>query len=165
MTNTINKAINRLQWRLKNGWKANQNDVDAINFIIDFANIQQTENFESNELFAKLYIFAYKDYLKKFKGTVFDEVPKKELHKFIDKSLETHIIEFKDFLNLSEQYERLNEFESIKTYPKHLKNNSVSFSKNESKEVLEIINNEVWDYETVRDNLTTQINNVIVAYR
>ena len=64
---TINKAINHFLWKLnpKNKqWKATQNDADAINEIADFAQTKLSEQFNDNQLFAKLYITFYGELLK-----------------------------------------------------------------------------------------------------
>ena len=170
MINTINKAVNRLTWRINNGWKANENDIESINFIIDFVNKKHEKQINDYGLFAKLYIYVYGQFLQHYKATVFDKIPEKELHKILDRPIATFIEDFKNQLNNSELYALQSE---LGLSDKHPSSRTQSEKDNDSeildkvlnnKEYLEVFVGEAVDYETVKENLETQINNVIDTY-
>ena len=53
----VNKAIQRIQWRMnEGGWKANENDIEAINSIIDHINDSNRNLVQQNDLFARLFV-------------------------------------------------------------------------------------------------------------
>jgi len=172
MINNIKKAINRITWRIGgNGWKANQNDADAINFIIDFVNVKHKEQINNHQLFAKLYIYVYGQFLSLYDATVFDDIPQKELHRILDKPLEQIIEDFTRQLNNSDKYSFYKELGLSKKHPLTMTDQEkksdmkiLEAVKND-KEKLESFITEIWDYEAVKENLEFQINNAINKYR
>jgi hypothetical protein len=52
----IDKALSHFEWKLKNHWKPTSKDIQAYNSIIDFRDLQQSENISKNENLAKLWI-------------------------------------------------------------------------------------------------------------
>ena len=50
----IDKALSHFEWKLKNHWKPTPKDIEAYNSIIDFRDLQQSENLSKNENLAKL---------------------------------------------------------------------------------------------------------------
>lgn len=58
----LKQSVNRLIWRftdsnsLKNGFKPNQTDVDALNSILEFINKTNETTVQENRIFAKMYI-------------------------------------------------------------------------------------------------------------
>lgn len=166
MINTITKAINRITWRLtSNHWKANQTDEDAINYIIKFANNHNEKQLQNNELFAKLYIYVYKSFLTHYNATVFDDIPQKELHKLLDKSIQHHVEEFRQALNESENY-KLQEQLGL-TAGKHPATRTKEEKEKDSKilsTLEEPLVKEAWDYETVKENLNSMINSALNEY-
>ena len=99
---TIKKALDRISWRLSNGWKANEKDIEALNTIAKFVNQKHDEDFNNNTLFAKLYVYIYGEFLKYYEATVFDNIPQKELHKELDKPFSQIVEEFIDKHHLIE---------------------------------------------------------------
>ena len=159
MINTIKKAIDRIVWRTSNGWKANENDVEAINFLIDYVNRTTKENVKNNSLIAKLYILAYSEQLKKYNATVFDKIPEKELLRNLDRPIEFFIEDFKNDLNTSELYTKLNDLGISLKHP-------LVLSDDERKKESEILDkpidiSDIWDYETIAEHLEMTINNII----
>ena len=151
MINTIKKAVERITWRLNNGWKANENDIEAINFIVDYVNTTSNKTIQNNELTAKLYIFAYSQFLKRYNATVFDDIPRKELNKMLSKPLGLYYEKFKNDLNTTELYQHFQEH--------NIEINHPMLMTEEEKEKIKII--DVWDYETVKENLERDIVNII----
>ncbi|MCP4055680.1 MAG: hypothetical protein GY739_22090, partial [Mesoflavibacter sp.] len=85
----INKAIQRLEWRLKKGWIANQQDLDAYNSIIDFRDTQFSINLTENEPLSKLFIVYFIMLCKRHNLTSkealnsIDDILKQDLHTWI----------------------------------------------------------------------------------
>jgi len=108
------KAVQRLGWRFSKACKGdgkfyvNGNDIKALNFIAEYVQDQQKRQYIENELFAKLYIKVYQRMIEHFKSDVFDPVPRRELHRILENSLEGIIHEFTQALNDSEVYFMLN---------------------------------------------------------
>lgn len=100
----LTEAIKHIQWRFGNFQKLNisEKDIEAINSLIQFANDQISENIHNNQVAYKLYLNEFIEQMKRYKATVFDNIPQKELNRFIDKPLEWHEQRFTDFLNDSE---------------------------------------------------------------
>lgn len=55
----INKALEHFAWKFENHWKATQKDLDAFNAIIDYKDLNETTNMNSNESLAKLWINTF----------------------------------------------------------------------------------------------------------
>lgn len=155
MINTIKKAVERITWRMSNGWKSNDTDIEAINFIVDFVNITSKDNLKQNELFAKLYIWSYSQFLKKHNATVFDPIPQKELNKMLSKPIEIFIEAFRQDLNTTEQYQSFVKNGIPITNPQLMTD--------EEREKIEIIT-DVWDYDTIKENLERDINNCLIIH-
>lgn len=160
---TITNAINRITWRTKNGWKTNDNDVTAINTIIDFVNKQQSKQINDLHLFAKLYIFVYGQFLKHYNTTVFDKIPKKEIDEILKQPVENLIGIFTQQLNDSELYKT---FEDLGINMKHkatlLENQNRANTEILEKSTIDIQN--IWSYEDVKECLESQINDAINRY-
>jgi len=89
---TIDKAINRIKWRIENGgWKSNETDVSAFNRIVDFVLEKKETQLQVNTLFTKVFIMLWINNLEKFDTELTDEIVLKELYKRIDKPMEYHI--------------------------------------------------------------------------
>jgi len=167
MINTIKQAVEHLEFKFKNVWKPTPKDVEAYNKIVEFVEQKHKQQYQDYHLFAKLYVMVYAQFLEKYKATVFDDIPVKELNRYLDTPL-AHIIQrFADKLNESELYEVLNKAGVENKHPV-LKDEK---QKNkETDQLAETIKNEddfkkftgqVWDFETVKQNLESQINNII----
>ena len=171
---TITKAVNHFGFKLSpknNIWKATQTDADALYTIMDFVEDQHQKQLNDHHLFAKLYIMVYAQYLEKFKATIFDDIPKKELHKLLDKPLDYFIDLFTQRLNESELYSLFDELNIDMSHPalksETLKDKETQKLQNalNDKDNLNKFTGQIWDREVVIENLELQINNVINLVR
>lgn len=156
------KAVKRLIWRFKSkSFVVNDNDIQALQDIAEYVEKTQKQQFEQNETLAKLFVIVYAQYLKKYNTTVFDEIPQKEMYKLLDKPLNYFIQLFTDRLNESELYTLFNDLNIELTHPAtktiETKQKELNALKTHEKRIL----SDVWDYETVQDNLILQINQFI----
>jgi len=161
----IDKAINKIIWRVEgHGWKANQNDIDAIKKIIEYVKIKEEEQFKKHELFSKLYVHLYSEFRKKY------ENPIKELHRLLNYPLSVHIQIFTSKLNDNEVENLFNELNFLKkhpaTIPKEIKDKetdilqqAVKHQENEDK-----LFRKVWKPEIVSKILMDQINIFLNKY-
>lgn len=109
-TFTIEKAINRLQWRFKNeNVKINEskltiNELDqkAVDFLSEWINKQKIESLEQNLLFAKLYVYCLLNEIEFYKDVEF-------ANKKINEVCKTDIQQLYD-----EVYRKLNNLEYLK---------------------------------------------------
>jgi len=151
---TINNAVNKLTWRLQNGWNANKNDVEAINTIIEFVNAKHENQFSNNELFAKLYISFYGELLRFYEATPFDKIPSNNLNRILDQPIENLIVKFIDKAQEVEQYLEFKNNGMIK--------HPLNYT-SEQKAKVKII--EKMDYETTKDALVSMINLALDSYK
>ena len=85
--NTVKKAIEHFIYKLdpkNNIWKATETDIKAIKLIAEFTEEKLNQQFNDNQLFAKIYVSFYGELLKYYESTVFDIGPAKELNKMLD---------------------------------------------------------------------------------
>ena len=100
---TIEKAMQRIGWRLSGKpFQPNQNDIDAYNFIVEFVEQKQKQQIIDNQLFGKLYIYLFGEFVNYYKATVIDDIPQKQLNKLLSKDLKQIVQEVTDRLNFSE---------------------------------------------------------------
>jgi hypothetical protein len=168
---TIRKAVERLVWRFSNGWNVNQLDADALNMIQKFVEDKHKKQIQDYHLFAKLYIMVYAQYLERYKTTIFDDIPRKELHKLLDLPVDNFIQRLTQRLNESELYSLFNDLDIELTHPatksiqcKAKELNALTTALNDSNNK-EKFCGEIWDYETVKENIELQINNVINKFK
>ena len=84
---TIKKAVEHFEWKLdpKNKqWKATPNDIEAYNEIISFTEHKLKEQFNDNQLFAKIFVSFYGELLRYYENTIFDVEPSKVLYQILD---------------------------------------------------------------------------------
>ena len=164
---TIKRAIEHFSFKFKNVWKPTQPDVEALNTIIEFVEAKHKKQIQDYQLFAKLYIMVYAQYLERYKTTIFDEIPKKELHKLLDRPLDFFLELFTQRLNESELYSLFDELYINMDHPilksDELKNKETNKLQNalNDKENLRKFTGQIWCKEEVTENLELQINNVI----
>jgi len=103
---TIEKSLQRLHWRISKGnFTPNENDIEAVNFLVDWVNQQKTKELQENRLFAKLYIVHFGELLTHFQDIDFAQ---NELHKILSDPLTNHIEWFRMKLNqhISNQFHK-----------------------------------------------------------
>ena len=168
---TIRNAIDHFTYKFKNVWKPTSPDIDALNTIIKFVQDKHKRQINDYQLFAKLYVMVYAQYLERYKTTIFDDIPRKELHKLLDTPLEAFIQRFTDRLNESERYSLFDDLKITDEHPatksQELKDKETDVLEHaiKNKDNLDRYNAAVWDYDTVKENIELQINNVINAFK
>lgn len=167
MINTIKKAVEHFAYKCANVWGATTKDAEALDMIMGFVEDKHKKQIQDHQLFAKLYIVVYSQYLEKYKTTVFDDIPRKELTKLLSYSTEQLVQRFTDKLNESELYSL---FETLDIDMSHPATKTQEIKDKETDKLQEALkdkdnfdkfNGKVWDYETVKENLELQINNTI----
>ena len=157
----IDKALNRLKWRLENGWRANKNDAEAVNTIIDFVNQSDNAQFLNNQLSFKMYVIIFAWYCEKYQSDVFDPIPQREMHRTLSLPAEILIEKFTSKINLSEFNELLKE-KGINPIEHH--KNAIKGIKNDFKDIqIEEVN--PWKSETVLKTLEKQFNLFLNTFR
>ncbi|WP_188439745.1 hypothetical protein [Planktosalinus lacus] len=99
--NTIKQALERIKWRFENGkFIPNDNDCNALNFIVDWINNEKKQIVKDNVLLTKCYVLLLEHETIKFQEVNFaSKQLNKKLHKV---DLEQIFEEFRDYLNLLE---------------------------------------------------------------
>lgn len=107
----LSKAISRLVWRFRDCKfiKVNNEDKIAVNRLLDFVQEKSSKDFKDNIHFAKLYTFCLSIYIERYKASIDDTLPHKELHKLLDKPFEYFVLDLTERLNLQCQYSILEE--------------------------------------------------------
>lgn len=103
---TVDKAMDRIRWRFtgRKAFAPNKMDIDAFNALVEYVDAQRKGLIKGEVLFSKLYIWAYRQMLIRYKAGIFDPIPQKELHKLLEKPAVEHVREFTEHLNDSELY-------------------------------------------------------------
>jgi hypothetical protein len=104
---TIEKALNRLQWRFKNeNVKINEskitiNELDqkAVDFLTEWIERQKRESLQQNLLFAKIYTYALKNELIYFKHI---SPSTRTLQEKLEMPIEYHYSQITEILNMIE---------------------------------------------------------------
>ena len=165
---SIEKSIQHFHFKLTNVWSASEKDIQAFKTIRDFVIDKNKKQIADNQLFAKLYVYVYAQYLKEWKATVFDSIPQKEFHKMLDRPFQAFVEAFRKQLNESELYELL-ETKGIELDHEVMMNlPQDKYNEQRQKESLiledikqEVKESDIWKYEDVESNLVAQINAVL----
>jgi len=91
----IQKALNRITWRFKNPQikineskiTINEEDINAIDFLITWVGQQKKETINHNQLFAKLYCYALSNEIEFYKDVRFAN---KKLQEKLNEPIENH---------------------------------------------------------------------------
>lgn len=171
----IKQAINRIFWRFGgNGntkpFPVNQGDVDAFNSINEYFEATQAKQYEGSELFAKLYIHLFTQNLEHYKTTVYDNEIRKKIGAILEKPLFQLIEELQESLNQSELYTLLKDTGTTQKHPAIKTEEEINQDKNALSavsidKVVDCIENKVWPYETVRDAIAAEVNNMINLHK
>ncbi len=170
----INKAVQRLGWRFDQASKKtdhsftiNQNDLEALKTIDAFVVKDQKKQYNSHELFAKLYIYNLTELIEYYNTTIFDPLPRRRIHEVLRQSLPELTEKLKKTLNDSEKYALMKEIGVDLKHPLLRPNEETGNDLDKLQEVLADSENkkrllgEVWDYETVKDCVGIEVNQVI----
>ncbi len=144
---SIKKAVQRIGWRIKeNHFKANKNDIQAFNTIVDYVESQEQKKFKQTPNFAKLYLFVYGQFLRHYNANVFNQIPKQEINKILDTSFEDLLSNFHNDLNQLAKDQMIDKLETEEDFKKL----------SESGKYME----NPFDFEYVKTNIINQINEV-----
>jgi len=115
---TVEKGLRRIGWRLGTGkpFQPNQEDIDSFNAIVDFVENKQKKSIIDNQLFGKLYIYLFGEFVTYYKATAMDSIPHKELNKILGKDIRLLVENVTDRLNLADMEACIKEKESLKQY-------------------------------------------------
>ena len=78
-------AISRLRFTISKSNKPNQNDVEALNILLEHLNKTETKAIQENILFAKLYAFVLENFTHKYNSIDFSN---KQLNKILSEPME-----------------------------------------------------------------------------
>lgn len=105
-TKNIKKAGERLIWRLKPDekgnyklFKPNKDDFNALKTILDYITASIEEERLDNALFAKLYIYTFCDFIRKYESDVLDGEVKFQLDRLLSAPIETFYESFNNDIN------------------------------------------------------------------
>ena len=176
-TMVITKAVQRLGWRFSeavkknNTFTINQNDIDAIKSIANYVEQTQAQQFQDNELFAKMYILAYAKMIEHFKADILDNEPRKQMGRLLNRPLNEVIEDFRQRLNDSDKYNLIEAIQSEIKHPATVNDLERIENTKKIKEALKTPENEsrlikdAWDFETVQENLISEVNNILNIHR
>lgn len=177
MHGNVVQSVKRLGWRFteavkkNNTFRINQTDVDAINNIAKYVEQTQAQQFQENELFAKLYILVYAKMIEHYNTDILDDRPRKAMGQLLTKSLEETIEDFRERLNDSCKYEFIRSILGEIKHPVTLSDEKRDSNTRKIKKALKSkenqskITGEVWDFETVQTNLIAEVNNILNIHR
>jgi uncharacterized membrane protein YgaE (UPF0421/DUF939 family) len=172
----IKKAIDRIFWRFggngnKKPFPVNDKDIEAYNHIEKYFQETQKQQYEANELFAKMYIYTAMKIMENDKSTVYDKNHQKKIGNLLKYPLSQLIENLAQSLNDSEMYSLLEDaghdfkhpalrkegeppecMEKLQTLLKEPKNANKLYGK-------------AWTYEKVKDPIMDEINNLINLYK
>ena len=168
----IKQALNRIYWRFggngnTNPFPVNEKDIEAFNTLSDYVDKTQKEQFNSSELFAKMYIFVSQAMMESSGGTVLDNITRKRIGDILKKPLSQVFKEFTDYLNESEKYGFLSELKIPNKHPQlrtDQENETVSTTVKKianSQELTDRLTKDVFSNEFVIESMTAEINNQI----
>lgn len=169
----IYKSLSRIKWRFEQGksFIPNETDITAFNDILLYYEETQKQQFEANELFAKLYIYIFQKVLEQEKSTVFDNRARNKIGNLLKLPLTQIIENLVKSLNESEQYCFFDDL-GIDLTKHPLLSTREEKQKEVDKMVLQLkkegferLRGDVWDYETVSKALVSEVNQMINLYK
>ena len=98
------EAVQRLAWRFKQSpnFNINQNDIEALNTIIDFYENTATENARSNDLAFKMYVWHRIELMKHYNEDILGTQTQKIIGKALSQPSQMYIQRFTEYINQNE---------------------------------------------------------------
>jgi hypothetical protein len=163
---TIEKAMQRIVWRVSNGTHTpNQNDVDAVTIVAEWINRQKTQEVQNNRLFAKMYTYCFINELQFYQDIKFAQ---KKLHEILKTPLIQLYNDFKDRFNLIELNNLKNSLGFSNLHPliipEEQKDKEAQILKDNS-EVIQKYVLGIWTSEKIEKGLNSQISEAINHYK
>jgi hypothetical protein len=156
----INEAIKHFEWKLANSWKPTKTDIDAYNKILEFVDQKNKEQFNDNQLFAKLYIKYSTELLRFYKTSVFAKLTHKEINRVLSDDINNLIVEYTKVANEQEIYLRMRKNGFTDKHPA-LKTKEEKEKEVLTKEMLE----DIITFEEAENNLVKRINLTLNTYK
>lgn len=150
----IKKALEHFEWKFKNHWKPSKTDLEAYNTLVKYVEQNNTEQFNDNQLFGKIFISFYGELLRYYNTTVFDKQPQIAINKILDTPIETLIKKFMEKATVIEQSKQF-EVHGVLKHPQAMTK--------EQKQNIEIIE-PIMSYEEAKNNLSAMINNALNSF-
>ena len=163
---TIEKAMQRIVWRVSNGnHTPNQNDVEAVTIVAEWINRQKAQEVQQNRLFAKMYVYCFVNELQFYQNIKFAQ---KKLHEIC----QTPLIQlYNDFKNKFNEIELLTLKKSLgfcSLHPLTMTNEQNQKDAdliNENSEVIQKYIFGIWTAEKIENGLNNQISEAINHYK
>lgn len=163
---TIEKAMQRIVWRVSNGnHTPNQNDVEAVTIVAEWINRQKTQEIQQNRLFAKMYVYCFIHELQFYQDLKFAQ---KKLHEILKTPVIDLYGQFKDKLNFVEYNSLLKSlgFSNLHTLlTKKEQEQKEAVLTQENKEVIQKYLFGIWTPEKIETGLNNQISEAINHYK
>lgn len=157
---TIDIALHELYNKVADDPESTNEQIEAVNTLVDWINIQKKSYLENHKLFAKIYILYFGNLLNHYKDIEFAQ---KDLHKSLSDSVQNHAEWFRIIFNTleSEKYNK-----SIGLSAKHPalqtreeKEADLKIVQANQSEFLLHLN--LWDSEKINESLSNQISEAI----
>jgi hypothetical protein len=163
---TIEKAMQRIVWRVSNGTHTpNQNDVDAVTIVAEWMNRQKAQELQQNRLFAKMYVYCFIHELDFYKDLKFAQ---RKLHEILKTPLSQLYEQFKNKLNLIELNALKKSLGFCNLHPLLMSKEQNEKEADLIKENSELIQKYVfgiWTSERIEKGLNNQISEAINHYK
>lgn len=174
-TMNIENAINRLKWRFKNPQIKigeskiiiNETDIESVDFILNWIDVQKKETINENQLFAKMFTYALSHEIEFYKDVSFASA---KLQQELLKPIDVHYDKIHKTLN---RIELNNCLQSIGIVTDHIE--SLGFTEIKEQEQKELIKNNqleikkytlgLWDLKSVYKSLNNTITECINKYK
>jgi hypothetical protein len=170
MNITLSQAIKRLSFTISNQNKPNNEDVLALNSIIDFVNLSSEKTIQENKLFAKMFCFVLKEFLIHYKDIDFAS---KQINKdILSMPLNYHLTILLEQLKTNELSMYFNSLnlkptwkvgQTLKEIEQNINDNKEIFKTTNPNEFLEVL--DTWDMESVISNFNLNFNIALNTYK
>jgi hypothetical protein len=162
---TIEKALGHFGWKLdpkNNQWKPTEKDLEAYNFMCDYVEQKQREQFQNYSLMAKLYVWAYQQHLIYYNATVFDNAAQVAVNKILDTDITILIENLKNHLNQSELYGLMDKAQMPDGHWVHL--DHIRSQLNQDGKTIEEIEQSITTLQVKRDAANERLNQLLAEH-
>jgi len=157
---TIDIALHEIYNKVADDPDSTNEQIEAVNTLVDWINNQKKSYLENHKLFAKIYILYFGNLLNHYKDIEFAQ---KDLHKSLSDSVPNHAEWFRIIFNTleSEKYNKsigLSDKHPALQTPEEKEADLKIVQANQS-EFLRHLN--LWDSEKINESLSNQISEAI----
>ncbi len=172
----IKTAVNRIYWRFggnenKHPFPVNAEDVEAYTALKDYVKYTQEQQYQQNELFAKLYTYLFMKIMENDKTTILDTEARKKIYSLLKKPLFQVVEDFQASLNESEMYSLYDDLGIDLKHPlERSEEETIQYTNklNEAvrePETMKRFTGKAWDFETVKDMVEAEVNQAINFFK